>query len=286
MLQRPPSLATLSRFVWWAGWLMLATGWVAVIVIDGFARVPLPSWMVSFPEHPPLALTFFFGEADDYRPALVESTQIVLLASSTVIALLLSHRAFKASRRDLAAAALVLSAGLALMYINDGHNVRHDITKVLSTAYYGTPDFPLRNPIRIGFELGFYAFIASFMLGAAYLTWRRRLPLFGSLPYLLVAYMAYAFASLASATRYFGSWYDRAGAAILSLFPEDFADRLQAIPSTSPNDPYPPEFWLMDWWVEESVELIGALCFFRALSIVFSGIGAAPETEPEDAGDP
>ena len=197
----------------------------------------------------------------------VEQIQFGLLFAASGLSLLLLVTGIERNaERALILGLGFLTLGLVLMYINDAHNFRHWMTREAATWFYG-PIFEKRNALRIFLELGFYAFLASFMVAFAVLYWPQRRRFLTAHWVLVSAYVCYFVASVASATRYIGSWYDRAGGVLVGFLPKHVRwemSRLPIIPE------YPYYFWLMDWIIEETIEYVGALCFVVGLLLLLS----------------
>ncbi len=252
----------LIRSVFWALMAFLVYAWLMVIlvdVLDWFAPFAVLEEQASYPA---MMLFYFFGEALVLSPAPIENLQFVLLAWSAAFSLCLAIYSWLRKDTWGGTVFLLLSLGLALMYLNDAFNYRHDLVTTVLWHLYG-PDRPPRgNVVSIIVEILFYAFIAIFMLGATVLWLRhcrktKRIVHFG-----LVAFGAYFVASVGSATRHIGSWYDRWGIVIGSFFPDHFREKIQELPFPQSRHTGPKEFWIIDWWFEETIEYIGAAAFF------------------------
>lgn len=154
------------------------------------------------------------------------------------------------------------------MFIEDTINIRHIISNYLSllSGY----DY-IRNPIRIITEFVIYFLIGGLMV---YPLWKyfKFLNLGQrTRTYLITGYLAYAVGSISSASRYLFNWYDRLGEAIIDLLPvTEAAGWALASSNLEKAGWYPLGFWLIDFLVEESIELIGA-GFLLAFLLAYLG---------------
>ncbi len=172
-------------------------------------------------------------------------------------------------------APLLLCLGLLLMYFEDVYNTRHLLAD-LTTSWVFQEELTRRNWVRILTEFTYYGFIAMFMLGAAAFGWRFVRSNARVKGYFVLGYSCYALASLASASRYIGDWYDKAGAFLMSVMPSALSRDIDKMEGWL--DEYPAAFWLIDFAVEESVEmfaasslLAGIIAFGISSSIMMAG---------------
>ncbi len=240
-------------FLLYACWL--------VIAVDAMAWRPLPTYVQALPDVPQLVLYYYFGEALGPSPAIIENAQFIFLFLSAwgAYGLCILHGWNKDKPRLFFF--LILFVGLVLMYYNDRYNFRRVFAGELIN-WLQVQDTSSRSPIRILIEIGCYAFIAGFMVIAAWLFVRKWSAQSAYAKFFFTCgFVAYFVASVASATRYVFSWYDRVGYLLMNRFPETFAERLAHLPEGLGSHTYPPQFWLMDWWLEESIEYVGAAAF-------------------------
>ncbi|MFO8059752.1 MAG: hypothetical protein R6U70_03730 [Bacillota bacterium] len=144
---------------------------------------------------------------------------------------------------------ILMAVGTGIMLMEDAGNIRHRI------KYYIRLTFGDTMLLGIAVELVIYALLGALMIYALARFWRYPWRHRETRYYLISGYLLYAAASIASATRHIGDWYDHAGHWLLracGLF-EPFTALF------TPTDVGRPiGFYIMDFLVEESVELIGA----------------------------
>lgn len=257
----PTILRGFAFLVLLVGMLTILLMYIVIVMVDWLQWLPFPDGVMA-ENWPQLLMIYLFREAGP-----VEQIQFRLLFAASGLALLLLLTAIeRRAGRALILGFGFLTFGLVLMYINDAYNFRHWMTREAAMWFYG-PIFEHRNALRIILELGFYAFLASFMVAFAVLFWPQRRRFVKSQWVLVSAYVCYFFASVASATRYIGSWYDRAGGVLADFLPEHMRDEMGRLPFIPE---YPYYFWLMDWVIEETIEYVGALCFVVALLFLLS----------------
>lgn len=252
------------------GLSLLVLAWVYVLLHDVFQLVPrLPIIIPAY--WPQMAFSQMFGEA-----FFIEQLQFKILMGATSVGLIIVVYALTEEDRSFAVTATLLTIGLALMYFNDAHNARHQVAWFLSELVYGK-DFSPRNIVRQATELIIYIFLGAVMVLAFFRLWSCRscIPRF---QFLLIAYAAYFVASVASVTRFYFGWYDKVGRHLAAWFPDHFIDELRKLEAAISGYPY--YFWIMDWAVEESIELIGATFFLAAMLMMLAWrVRVAGETE-------
>lgn len=147
----------------------------------------------------------------------------------------------------------LMALASVLMLIEDAGNPRHYLASLAGMSVSSH----LRQTMVTLVEMGYYSLLASVPL---YALWRHRSAAF-KIPrvrrYLILGYLAYATASIASATRHLGEWYSAAG----QLMHQLLGGNLLIPPGW---DAYTLNFFLVDWLVEESVELLGAAALFAS----------------------
>ncbi|WP_041366872.1 hypothetical protein [Natranaerobius thermophilus] len=153
----------------------------------------------------------------------------------------------------------LLSIGLLFMLLEDAGNPRHTLATYFPTIfeYLGIENFLTGST---GIELVYFGVLGLFMLGAAWYFWRHARHLSMARNYLILGYLSYGVATMASATRNIGNWYIKVGSRINEMIGEGaIANNLD--PNYIRGNFTPTErvgFLLMDNLFEESLELIGA----------------------------
>lgn len=224
---------------------VVALGWALTGIVDAMNYGGSRDWLLRSDLEPSAVWIQMFTEA-----SLVEWTQWVLLALFTVAAGIVGGAlSMKGMRRGAGFWKLMSFAG-GLMVIEDAGNIRHAIVEVLTQFRVPTVGFVGTNVLieAIVFALiGLVPLYAVVRYGGVL---RGRGPVLGLLA---AGVVAYGVAVGASATRYVNASYEQAGAWVRETI---FADRL-VIPDYNSWDPQVFDFFLMDYLVEESIELLG-----------------------------
>ena len=245
-------MTRLSHWVLRAVLTYLVVVWLAVLAFDFLQIIQLRSliWLRLFSEGYP-----------------TEWLQWFCIAGCLITAAYLWGRCGAMDVRHGAAYGF-LAAGFAIMLIEDAGNIRHRMGAILLLNVLGL-DSAGGLPKNL-FELTFYSTLGMLMLWP-FLRYGRRLPFNGRAAGLILAgYLAYLVAAGSSATRYVGQWYERTGSAIIDMagvsgYPSwarmtaELQDRGREYPLDSLG------FFLLDFAVEETLELIGAGCLLAGL---------------------
>ncbi|SCZ08400.1 hypothetical protein [Alkaliphilus peptidifermentans] len=145
---------------------------------------------------------------------------------------------------------MFLGIGLAIMFMEDAGNVRHNI-KEYTYFFFGRG-----QTVATLTELAFYSVLGAIMMFAiikygTYI-WHSKKTRF----YLIIGFVSYGVISIASATRDINDWYLKTGDWLHQVVLNNaMAERFYGSVG----------FFLMDFLIEESVELIGASALFTAL---------------------
>lgn len=189
------------------------------------SRSELPVWAHLFQQNGP-----------------IEWAQWVLLAATMVMAARLGGRLATLGERSDARFWTLLGVGTALMVVEDAGDPR------LAMADYGES---LLGIPGILVELVYFAALGSVLLYALLRYGRGPLGEIRTRRYLLAGFVAYGVSTLSSGTRHIGDWYSTVGDA---LFGPLVGDRLVAFELQG----YSTGYWLLDFAVQESIELVGA----------------------------
>lgn len=214
----------------------LAAAWLAFLLVD-VANVAGSRDVLERTMNAPHVWVHLFREG-----AFTELFQWLLLGSAAMACAFVTGILHLRGDRGAARFWLLLGVAATLMLIEDAGNPRHRL------ADYGVSVFGLPRTVS---ELAFFSVVAAVPLYAVATGWRHPWKVPRCRTYLLAGMSAYAVAVTASGTRVVGDWYDRAG-----TFLAEAVLGGNLLPYTFLN--VGPGFWLMDWLLEESVELVGA----------------------------
>ena len=142
-----------------------------------------------------------------------------------------------------------MAAGTGIMLMEDAGNLRHRIKFYIRLAFGDT------MALGIAVELVLYAILGAFMIYVLVRFWRYPWRHRQTRNYMLAGYVLYAVAAVASATRHLGDWYDHAGAWLLSVAGLSEPFNALFVPTAVGR---PIGFYIMDFLVEESIELLAA----------------------------
>lgn len=225
--------------------VLVALGWTLTGIVDAMNYGGSRDWLLRSGLEPSAVWIQMFTEA-----SLVEWTQWVLLALFTVAAGVLGGAlSIRGTRRGAGFWKLMSLAG-GLMLIEDAGNIRHEIVEVLTQFQVPSVGFVQTN---VAIEAMVFALIGLVPLYAVVRyggALRGRWPALGLLA---AGVVAYGTAVGASASRYINASYEQVGAWVRE---QVFADRL-LIPDYEAWTPEVFDFLLMDYLVEESIELLG-----------------------------
>ena len=174
---------------------------------------------------------------------------------------------------------IFLQLGLLLMFAEDIINTRHYIVYFVSLMLNTEYHFFKKTIFASMIEVLIYLFLGLCMIAFLIkITKDGNESRFG-LKLLLISYVFYGIASIASATRVIGNWYHVVGSAILNIITPYFAVEWTA--STITVDNYSLGFWFMDLVFEESIELLGATFMLAALTAFVTCPISKPQLENE-----
>jgi hypothetical protein len=149
----------------------------------------------------------------------------------------------------------LIAVGGVLMLMEDAGNVRHRLAYHARVA--GLLDAP--GPWHLAVEMVWYAAIATVFLWAVVRYVSAILPARQTVVLGVAGAFVYAVAAIMSATRDIGFWYASAGRFIeRRIFRTD-------LPLPEVWEPWHVHFFIMDYLVEESLELIGAALLVAAV---------------------
>lgn len=244
--------------------LYLLFAWGAVIAVDIHRLGGLPDKLLHDPDRHPLLWVNLFDEGGP-----TERLQWLLLACGVIVCLTAWARARNDERSKLAVMWLVIGAGTALMLVEDSLDIRHILAERI---FFGTRDG--RHVPKALWELAFFGLLGAAMTGPMVVLLRRIRPRRRVISLVAGAYAVYAVAAVSSALRHaaniyvvVGSWIIETGT--LARLPawqntgEALASVTDGLDSTSAL-----AVLIMDLWIEESLELLGAGLLVAALLAV------------------
>ncbi len=230
--------------IWKAAVVYLTAAWAFVLLVDILGQTEITRLLAEQGRTPPFLWFWLFSEAH-----LTEFLQWSILASCLIVCI-------KAYRKTESEFFLVLACGLGLMLLEDTVNIRHTLSGWTSQLLGVTEH---RSAVRIITEFAFYGLLGSLMLYPLVTHWTRIRQSASLFRYALAAYSAYASAAFLSASRYIADWYDAAGAWIIAQLPLADPNVWEAADaSLQERGLFPLGFWLMDYLLEESLELLAA----------------------------
>jgi len=167
---------------------------------------------------------------------------------------------------------VLLSVGLLLMFLEDMANLRHYFSYYVSLQFYdgiaGSYEWRI-SMFRTMLEIAVYTVLGTIMLLAFFKIFFDKNFCAKARKYLLIGYLFYGVASIASATRNIGSWYQKVGTRLFEWLQAGKTYEWNSESILFFEDPL--SFWFMDLPVEESIELLGAsLIFSSTLLFLFS----------------
>lgn len=204
----------------------LAISWLTVLAID-FADIFGLSTRMVFEES---AIYHIFGEG-----SIVEMMQwtciVTLIISTSFIAA--NYKVIR--QQELFWFHMILSVIFGVMILEDAGNIRHEVARWLSAIFDGNIPYFI-STVSLYSVLGLAVIFTTLKYGMRVLKSKKQGALYGA------GFLAYGAASASSAGQYI--WYDPLGAFLNSLAVTD-----------------PGAFIIMDLLYEESLELIGGICF-------------------------
>ena len=226
------------------------------------------AWFISYlgDVHNVLALTDRLINRGAERPFMwyylftegspTEMLQWAYLAATVILCGVLIGRLGERGYRLPAQFFVLMAAGTGIMLMEDAGNLRHRIKFYILLAFGDT------MALGIAVELVIYALLGALMIYALVRFWRYPWRHRETRHYMIAGYSLYAVAAIASATRHFGDWYDHAGEWLLRAWGlwEPFTALF--IPTDVGR---PIGFYIMDFLVEESIELLAASALCAAV---------------------
>ncbi len=243
-------------------------------------QIPMPiliDWAQLEEDRVPLFWFHVFGEASP-----TEKLQWAYLGLSVFLAGTYAVLQYKATSR-VPWAFIILFIGLSIMFAEDVYNLRHLISGYIARVYFGIEGFSRgwwAGSWRSLIELTFYFFLGGIMVAALLLVWRNEQLASAGKKYLLAGYLLYGAAAAGSATRHLGSWYLKLGEQILLNINEGMRSRVEASFQKENLG-----FYIMDYAVEESVELLGATLIASALLLFIRHSRTASHYKNRDGPD-
>lgn len=235
-------------------------GWLGFLAADVFDAFGVRQAVIIPHLDPPVFFLWFFAEAGP-----VERLQWAFLTVAVTLCAGLAWWCGRQGDRQGTGIFLLGAAGLLLMLLEDAFNVRHQIAfGITMPLFYEGTEF--RNHVRTLTELSFYALLGGAMLVLLWAALRHFRQVPGAARLLLTGYVLYAVAAVASATRFIGDWYTAVGSIAEPCLAEGVVEAYRSTDLVRRGGEI--GFWVMDWLVEESVELVAVAFIVSALLLV------------------
>ncbi|TYQ15805.1 UNVERIFIED_CONTAM: hypothetical protein Cloal_2295 [Acetivibrio alkalicellulosi] len=230
----------------------LAITWTMVIFIDFLNIGGSSDWLVSKNMNNALLWVHFFTEGSP-----TEMFQWFFISVSVLACGVISGLHIKKS--ELSKCFMMIGLGMAIMLMEDAGNIRHLIARLVSILFYDEYSGSGSNPYATGTIVLIYS-ILGFLMVFPLIKYRGQLlssvKSKSAIRWFVIGYFAYGFASVVSATEQMGNWVGRVGAGIIDYF---------SLTERAAWHSRELGFYLLDFLVEESIELIGASFIFAAL---------------------
>ena len=229
----------------------LALAWLVSYYGDAHNFLSLQERLINRGRERPFMWYFLFMEGSP-----TEMLQWAYLAGTVVLCGYLSGQLRAKKYFPPSRFFLLLGVGTSIMLMEDAGNLRHQI------KYYVRLIFGDTMILGMGTEIVFYLLLASLLLYAFVKYWRYPWQSWQTRYYMIGGCLFYAVAAIASATRHFRDWYDHAGEWILKVLGLSETVNALFIPYSGGRD---AGFYIMDFLVEESIELMGASALCAAI---------------------
>ena len=237
--------------------IYLITAYLLIYLMDFRMAVGDVSVMINSEYATPFLWVHLFSEG-----SLTEIIQWTFLGLSLGLSAFYAGM-LKEKRKYMPSGFLLLSLGLLIMFMEDTGNFRHLISDNAAMIMMKDP-YSLewkKSLVRTGIEMSIYAVLGIIMLSAFYRIIRDRKENKEAKIFLAAGFLLYGVAAFASATRNVGGWYTRAGTQLmLMLDGSHMIDHYEKF-----NPPKPLGFWFMDFVLEESIELLGAVLILTSI---------------------
>ena len=237
--------------------IYLITAYLLIYLMDFRMAVGDVSVMINSEYATPFLWVHLFSEG-----SLTEIIQWTFLGLSLGLSAFYAGM-LKEKRKYMPSGFLLLSLGLLIMFMEDTGNFRHLISDNAAMIMMKDP-YSLewkKSLVRTGIEMSIYAVLGIIMLSAFYRIIRDRKENKEAKIFLAAGFLLYGVAAFASATRNVGDWYIRAGTQLmLMLDGSHMIDHYEKF-----NPPKPLGFWFMDFVLEETIELLGAVLILTSI---------------------
>lgn len=228
----------------------IITAWIISYLVDVHNYMGLRDTMVSSRAlHPPVVWYALFREG-----GMTEILQWIFLGSTAFYARSLGKELRTSEQSHASSFWFLFSFAVFFMFMEDAFNIRHGLSFLARLVFSGFSPVLVRTFVEgiFFFVLGSIPVYALIRYGRDVLNYARTRRL------MLGGFAAYALAVGASGSRYIYDWYTGAG----RFIHETIGRGSMLIPPGW--DVSELEFFLMDWIVEESIELLGASFLFAA----------------------
>jgi len=244
-----------SLALWFFAFVLayLAAAWLAFFSVDVFNVANSRGSIKNLPFTDQVLVFIWLFEEGGPTEILQWASNICSLGLCFYLAIL--HD--KKDEVDAARTFRIGAAGFSLLVLEDMGNVRHFFALSIRDYLSGTMNYGGEGRyVHTIVELTLYSLISVLMI-YFFLRFYPVLKKISKAHFLLVlGYVFYAIAAFASATRNIGNWYEHVGSILVSLVCEDMNDVF--LSDSTGYIGYPLGFWIMDFLLEESLELIAA----------------------------
>lgn len=254
---RPVSTHTDNRLVRLAGTIVigaliyLVLAWAAFILVDAKNIFGLRDWLVATGMPNPSVWYHLFR-----WNGFTEMLQWLGLASGALLAAYGGGHLRAYGHRDASRFWIMMAVTLTFILIEDAGDPRHTIALYVRGMFRHVPSLKVSTIV----EGIYFLLLGSIPVYALLRYGRHALSLARTRPHLLMGFGLYGTVAAFSGSRYMKDWFGQAGALLHRVLTNGKYDLIQP----QGWDLYLTNFYLMDNFVVESIELIGASAFVGA----------------------
>ncbi len=235
---------------------------LAVLLVDFLNVFDLQSLMEDRVDTAPLIWFVLFQEEGVTEILQYASNTGTILLAGTMLGVMLVKkdvhwRAF-----------LLFGVAVGLLLLEDTGNLRHSLRGFV-TGVFGVEE-RLTSWLGIGVEVGLYALFGVLMLLSVYKLRRVLFAYPKAFKWLIAGYVLYGAGAMLSASRHMFGWYTQVGTALVDRLDVMHMDVWQIAEAYAQDTfGHPIGFFLLDFPMEESIELLGASVIFISTLTLF-----------------